>query len=270
MRNIFTDLENILHHIKQVSQSNLSNQQLIFVTHIEKTAQTLLDSKLYYMPQTEYHHMHILPSLGDELIQPITAIYGYAKLLLDSPASFYGAKISDSQRPMLEAIYQIGRNLETYINAINQKANKYRQTARQQPPQIIDLRQFIYKHKIIYEYWLRQIKKSLLTFIDEEDYPIFVNSYHLNAIFQHCIVTPYIELHGNFSGPRLYIQNSYNYIQVVINCSSMAFSDNNMRILFQHNGRETYLTQLKNMNAQIHIPPKSTSTLVLIFPRVAL
>jgi len=268
--NITKDLHEVLRHIQSIDSSRLNNQQLTFVQHIEKTTRTLLDGQLQYLPTSEYAHIHILPTLGDSLIQPIVAVYGYAKLLLDSPASFDGATIPEAQRPQLDFIYQTGRALQAYIETIIDQAHHYRLTARQAPPHNLDVRQFIVKHRGIYDYWLRQQNAGLKLFIDDSTYFIHATPYHLNALLQHCIVTPITEFATDSNGVFLYLQASDDSVQIIIRFSDIQLHQSQMQTLFQKDGRNHYLKQLQTMHGQIMVSPQSQSTLVLAFPQVAL
>jgi len=269
MRNISDDLNNINEHIQQCSDTNLSAQQKIFVNHIQRTTHNLLIT-FQHLPHSRDAHYHILPTFGDDLIQQVISIYGYAKLLLESPESFDGRIISDAQRPILEFIYDTGRDLQTYIENVIQQAHQYRRKARQHPVQSIDLITTLQNNLPIYTFWASQYKTDIRLEVDTQTATIQAQPYHFSALIEHIFTTVARDLVTQSTAITLYIKTNQTQVQLWIDVDHISFTDDHLRTLFQKDGRHIYLNQLQAMNTKVTIHPQSLSTLVLVFPQVAL
>ncbi len=269
MYNINTALHHIITQVQHIDVTELEAQQSLFIRHIENTANTL-HNQLNNLPNTQLAHINILPPMSQHLIQSIVAVYGYAKLLLDSPESFKGATISAHQRTYLEEIYTTGRELHHYLDPLEQQAFNYRQEARMQHLQAINLEQLIETHIDIYSFWMRQSNVTVSTFFENDSVMIQAKPYHLSELVQHVLVTIGREIFTDSGQIELYIKSTIQQVQLWIDCKELVLNDSDLQTLFQKDGRHIYLKQLSDMKGTVHIHPQSRSTIILVFPRYAL
>src|SRR5688500_15778551 len=97
----------LLHEIQTAAQSllaePLSPRQRPFVRHILNTADrlyTLVEAR----PPGDQALRAVLPVLGKDVSQPQSALFGYARMLIESPASFEAVP-DEQQQLLLSLIY---------------------------------------------------------------------------------------------------------------------------------------------------------------------
>lgn len=270
-RSVRVMLDEIRQTIKPVAQDqSLNPQQAMFVTHIEKTTDRL-QQQIEFLPDREYAELQVLPVLGEQFLQPLVAIYGYAKLLLDSPQSFDGALVTGENRASLEAIFSTGRALEQHIESLSQQAFQHRLDARKSPPQSLDLQAFIAENLPIYRYWIRdcavQIQHTQENILDHQPITIVARPYHLNALFQHIIsvmAREWIE----YGVIRLSTEIMDEFAELAIFCTGVQLMEQDMETLFHKDGRAVYLQQLQKMGGDIETSVQAGvgSTIIVRLP----
>lgn len=267
--NINTALHHIITQAQHIDVPELEVQQSLFIQHIENTANTL-QNQLNDLPNTQLAHINILPPMSQHLIKSIVAVYGYAKLLLDSPESFNGATIAPHQRSYLGEIYTTGRELHHYLDPLEQQAFDYREKARMQPLQAINLEQLIETHIDIYRFWVQQSNIQISTLFENDSVLIQAKPYHLSELIQHILVTSGRDIFTDSGQIELYIKSTIQQVQLWIDCLELELNDDDLQTLFQKDGRQIYLKQLSDVKGTVHIHPQSRSTIILVFPRYAL
>lgn len=253
-RSVREMLDEIRQAIKPVAQDqSLNPQQTLFVTHIEKTTDRLLQ-QIESLPDTAYAELQVLPVLGEQFLQPLVAVYGYAKLLLDSPQSFNGAVVTGENRASLEAIFSTGRALEQRVESLSQQAFQHRLDERKAPPQPLDLQEFIAENLPIYRYWIRdcavQIQHTQGHNSAHQHTFVVAQPYHLNALFQH-IVSVMAREWVEYGVIRISTETMDKFAEISIFCTGVQIADHEMNEMFHKDGRTVYLQQLQKMGGEI-------------------
>ena len=246
---ITRSMDEILVQIRHLDKQSLNEQQLLFANHIEHTTVSLT-KMIDGIPNTYPAHIQILPILGDSFLQSLIAVYGYAKLLLDSPASFNGATVNDSQRGYLETIFDIGQELQQYVESLQKQAFDYRLQARNQPQQSLDLIQLVNDNIDIYRYWIHGKAVQLQTMFTQEQLTVIAQPYHLNALIQHIITIIATEL-IEYGMIQLSVKEQDTAIELHIFCTGLQINNEHLSILFQKDGRHTYLKHLAKVGGKI-------------------
>jgi hypothetical protein len=238
-------LSQALHHIHTMTQSlldgDLQAQQRTFVQHMHNIAQQL-DKTAQPIPNGVLALHAIVPTLPDAFGQQCVALYGYAKLMLESPVSFDHAPLSDVQRAKLTEIYHTGLALAQVLNSTKEHAFQQRKQARQQAPQAFDVCAFLQEALPIYRYWLKDHAVSV-QFHPSEVPHIYARAYHVGELLRHIIVTLGTELVA-YGAITLSLAEEARCVAIHIGCTGVQFSPDELQILFEKNGRNIYREQL--------------------------
>lgn len=260
--NIHNTLNLMLSHLLIIDQDGLTQQQQPFIDHIEKTLQSLIDL-LEGLPATEYAYIQVIPILDNHFMQPLVAIYGYAKLLMDSPSSFADATLTSKQYDNLNTIYQHGRELESYTQSLHQQAFDYRLLARKQPIEAINLAHLINDNIPIYRYWIRHTSIKILAEIANDQLIVQAQPYHLTALIQHIITVIATEI---MEAGQIQIDiRRTHMVEIHILCICLHIDDAHLQTLFQKDGRDLYYKQLQKMKGDISIQdyPQNQSAIIV-------
>lgn len=260
--NIHDMLNLMLSHLLTIDQDGLTQQQQTFIDHIKKTLQSLINL-LDGLPAQEYAYIQVIPILGDQFVQPLVAIYGYAKLLMDSPSSFADATITTEQYDCLSIVYQHGRELEAYAQSLEQQAFDYRLQARKQAIESVDLVRLIRDNIPLFRYWIRHTSIEILANINSDPLIAQAQSYHLTALIQHIITVIATEI-MEVGQIQITIRKMYR-VELHILCTGLRLEDSHLQTLLQKDGRDLYYKQLQKMNGNISVQgyPQNQSAIIV-------
>lgn len=224
-----------------LQDGGLNPQQLTFVNHIQKTA-TELSTAIAPIPQTDYALRRIIPGFGDSFLQQQVALFGYARLLLESPESFDDVILSDYQQDEMQAIYQHGQTLYELTDQIVASAKLERPQQHARSSERMDLVQFFERETPVLHYFLRNVPVKLS--ITAESSTVFASDYHLSALIQHIVTTLALEL---IEYGHIKISTGEGHQESLINifCTGIQLDATEIDILFKKNGRYHYTQRLQ-------------------------
>ncbi|GAB5494819.1 MAG: hypothetical protein Phog2KO_50340 [Phototrophicaceae bacterium] len=215
-----------------LADNALNPQQQTFVAHIHKINDEIA-KVVQAIPKTEHAHKRIIPSFGDTFLQQQVALFGYAKLLLESPQSFEGAILSEYQQDQMQIIYQYGQQLYELTEQIQKTAFAERRQQYSAEAENINLADFFTEEAPILRYYLR--KKPIQLNIDSEPIQVKVRPYHLSAFIQHIVSIIAEEL---IESGTINIQTQGNQIEIF--CDGIDLNQSEQDTLFKKNGRYAY------------------------------
>jgi len=213
-------------------------QQQTFVDHIHRTTDHLKQA-LDPIPDSDIALRRIIPTFGDSLLQKEIALFGYARLLLDSPASFDGASLTATQASAMQTIFDVGQALYQQTEKIRQEAATERRQQHRAAPQAINLSQFLEMQHPILAYWLRD-EPLQLSLMMAPTPDVMAASYHLAAFIEHIIRTLSQELleYGHIKVSTVY-DGSYGAIHIF--ATGITLDASEQEVLFKKEGRSLYL-----------------------------
>lgn len=115
-----------------VATDDWTAQQQPFLAHMTKTCQHLL-AQTVDLPTSETHLYSVLAVFDATFDKQLSVVYGYAKMLLDSPQSFGGVAVTDAQRALLTDVFGFGMALATWLKEAPEKAQVWRTQERAKP-----------------------------------------------------------------------------------------------------------------------------------------
>lgn len=225
-----------------LAHTSLSPQQATFVQHIARTAQHL-QAQLAVVPATEYALQTLLPILGEDFSKPLFALFGYAKLLTDSPQSFDHAPLSADQRQRLVAIFEQGRSLAQWVEQLPDSLIQQRLHQRRAPASPHNLNDLLVEMLSVCRYLLRERPIRLSLSLPEALVWAQVNAYHVRELVRHVCLTTSLELieQGEL---RLSLQSTPEQAQLSLNADQLVWDNDALIRLFMRNGRDTYTAYL--------------------------
>lgn len=211
-------------------------QQEIFINHIRKIASELKQA-VDPIPQTLEALYRIVPTFGDSFLQQQIALFGYARLLLESPESFGDVELKGYHREQVEQIYKEGQALYKLTERICHEAlaeHRRQHTARPEP---VNLQRLLQSQHEILNYFLRNTSVELV--VDVDDVIVQAARYHLAALLQHIIVTLSEELirNGNIT---ITSRQTNTEAAIIVSCLAMQLTQETIDIIFKKNGRYIY------------------------------
>jgi len=247
LQSIETAIDDVL------QDGGLNPQQQTFINHIQKTSAELSRAVLP-IPQTEHALRRIIPTFGDSFIQQQVALFGYARLLLESPDSFGGAILSEYQQDKMQQIYQHGQALHQLTETIVESARAERLKNRRAQPEKLDLEAFFADESPILQYVIRNRPVELS--IAASPVTVVAVSYHLAALIQHIVTVLAHELieTGHI---KILTHKTTNSGRIDIFCTGIELNTDEIEILFQKNGRYLYPQRLEKMGGILHFQPDS-------------
>lgn len=235
--------------------NGLTAQQLTFIQHMQRIADQLAHM-VAPMPTDDAALWQLIPILGDAFSQPQTALYGYAKMLLEAPQLFgaTAGQLSDGQCEALNQIYTHGIKLAQKTQALCDEAHQQRQQNRHQPAHDFDLSAFIAAQMPVYGYWVRDKAITLQSDLSPHLPPIHAQSYHVHEIVRHIVTTLADEL-VEYGVIRLYTMLATPEAGVVLGifCTGTQLTPDELDILFKRQGRNLYRRQIAKQGAQLMI-----------------
>lgn len=229
----------------------LNSQQRTFVEFIAKSAQQT-DELLQAIPQTDYALSQIMPLLADSLQNPLTVLAGYAKMLLEHPASFGGADLATDDAQQMRLIYEQSVIFKEALEAWTASAQAERQAQHKLPMGNYDLNMIIWQHVPVYRYWIREKAVKLMVNFQQGIPPIKANPYHLNALVQHLIRTLARDLmpYGTIEVNGAYLPASKT-VELKISATGIELSPDEMALLFDKQGNDFYWRQAQKQAIRI-------------------
>ncbi|MEL6406487.1 MAG: hypothetical protein AAFR81_19110 [Chloroflexota bacterium] len=237
----------------QARDADFSAQQQPFVNHLVRTTSEL-HAKIDPIPQTDMALRRLIPRLGDELLQRIAALFGYARLLLDSPQSFDNATLTPQQASHLQTIYQHGKYLYDLVEAIQQSAHAERVENHKAPAEPIYVDNFMRSQQPILTYLLRDNPLELTIYKD--DALVQASPYHLAALFDHIVITLVDEcdFEGKIHFGHIYTYNPKSPVyRLYIHCQDGTLDRSVWDTLFAKNGRDLYLRRLEQYGGKLEM-----------------
>ncbi|MCI0711133.1 MAG: hypothetical protein L0154_13330 [Chloroflexi bacterium] len=234
-----------------LSENALNSQQQTFVRHIRNTADDLL-TIAREIPPTDHALRQIVPVLEDTFAKPQAVLFGYAQMLLEQPASFGGAVLSEWQREQMALIYDRGLALAQLTEHLKQEAAAERRAQHQAAPVIFDLNMLIYQNIPVYRYWLRDAAVKITAEFPQGLPPALCNPYHIEAFVHHTVVTMARELvaYGQIrlSGS---LSTDHQFVELAIFCTGIQLTADELRILFVQNGRHIYQERVAQQGGSV-------------------
>jgi hypothetical protein len=241
MNPISQSLHDIAHTAQSLLDGELQAQQRTFVQHMHNIAQQL-NKTAQAIPDGTRALQAIVPTLPDAFGQQCVALYGYAKLMLESPVSFDHAPLNDSQRAKLTHIYDTGLALSQWLNSTKENAFQQRKQARHHAPQAFDVCAYVQEALPIYRYWLKDHAVTVQFHAREMPF-IHARAYHVGELLRHIVVTLGTELVA-YGAITLSLAEEPRCVAIHIACTGVQFLPNELQIVFEKNGRNVYREQL--------------------------
>lgn len=228
----------LLHHIRMELDSILEQptilnaQQLTFVQHIH-TISDAQHKQFEPMPSSAYALQRIIPTMSESLLQQQSALFGYAKLLLEHPESFDGVAFPDVHRAHIERISHLGQQLYHLTEHIQQSALTERQTQQNRSAVHFDVATLLEDEMPVLRYFLRD--KAIQLSNHSTSLAVCASPYHLSAFIQHIILTVADELieYGH-------IQLKTDRQALHIFCTGIQLTQADIDTLFTKQGRYVY------------------------------
>jgi len=252
----------------QASDADFSPQQQPFVQHLARTTNELR-AHIDPMPQTDMALRRLIPRVGDELTQRIAALFGYAKLLLDSPQSFDNATLTTQQASHLQTIYQHSKHLYDLVEAIQQAAHAERVANHKAPAEAISIGDFLKAQKPILTYLLRD--KPIEISMRPDDALVEASPYHLAALLDHIVVTladdmalqGALRINGRLSPDE-------SVYTITLFCERLVADSDTWDTLFVKNGRHIYMRRLQEYGGHLKMSISAEDGVIffLKLPRV--
>lgn len=233
------------------STADLTPQQQTFIQHIARTAEKT-HQQIHTLPDHTIVLQEVLSVIGEPFEQSLVALYGYARMLLDSPASF-GGTLPAFQQEALRQIYEDGVAVARLTDRLRKDAVTTRLDQRKQSPGIFDVAQLLRDQTVpLCEYWLRDLPVTFQVTIPQQLTPAYGHPYHLNALVQHIPLTAARELiaYGIIRLEATAITS--DMIQVSIVVSGLQLTEDVLQTLFQKDGRHLYRQTLERIDNQLY------------------
>ncbi len=115
-----------------------TTQQQPFLAHIRKTCAHLA-AQTADLPNEETQLYALVAVFDEAFFKQLSVVYGYAKLLLESPQAFGGAQVSPAQRALLQDVFGYSMALAKWLSELPNAAQTWRQQARAKPAAAHDL-----------------------------------------------------------------------------------------------------------------------------------
>lgn len=229
----------------------LNEQQRTFLNHIHNTAKQL--SILFAaIPSTEYALQRIMPTLGDSYEQQLSVIYGYAKMLIEHPASFDDAALTEIQKPHVQAIFDGGIVLAQQYNQLKDAAFDERKAQHKGDAERFDLNMVIWQHVPVLRYFIQNDAVKLNVQLPQGLPPVHVNHYHLIEIIQHIATVIANDL---MAFGKLTLTASYadDIVTLQFLAEGLRLSDEVRNTLFAKDGRNAYKKRLEQQHITLMI-----------------
>ncbi len=249
-----------------LTHGTLNAPQQAFTQHIANLYQRLAQ-QLAEAPGSQAAALAVIPALGDPFYQQLTAAYGYARLLLESPASFQGAALPDELVPAATHLYEQGMALAQRWDALRAQAAQARVTARRQPAQSFDAAALIQEMQPIYQFLLA--KRPVRVIGDAPPTaPVYARQYHIAELLNHLVLTTASEL-MEYGTIRLALRDEPRCVALAVECSGLGLTPDEMAVLFEKNGRHVYREQLDVDEGYMtfHREPGVRGTLLVHIPK---
>ena len=261
-------LSNIQALLQQLLQDKtLTSQQQTFVKHMSQSADQLF-ALIEPVPAGLLALHEIIPTLPASFNQALPVLYGYARLLLDQPATFDRDALTPSQHTLLTQIYEHSLTFSQRIEKLKRDAFLSRVQQRQQSREQFNLNALLEQMIPVYRYWLRDA--SVRFTADLQAIPdVLSHPYHLNAIIRHIVVTIATEL---LEYGELHLSCSCNKSRAVVAIFATGLQGTSveMDILFRIEGRHVYQQQMAKLGSEmkIDVTPGSGTTFYIYVPCV--
>lgn len=265
-------IASLLNDIHTAAQSllaePLSPQQRPFARHILNTAARLF-ALVEAMPSGDEALRAILPVLGKDFSQPQSALYGYARMLLESPSTFEAAP-DEQQQLWLNLIYERALEVSRLTEFTRTTAAAERIAQRRVPVQAVDYPALVRQHLPIWQFWLKSDPVRLVDTLPKYLPPVKAQPYHLAGLIEHILLTLVKELmeHGEI---HLLARSAEKFVEAGIACSGIQLLPDDMAQLFEKQGRHIYHEQLLRYGGRVRVQriPGKGAALWVVLPVVA-
>lgn len=245
-----------------------SAQQGVFLQHLQQTAQAL-QKRLHAMPQSPYALRYIITLEHQAFAQHSLALYGYARLLLDSPASFGQEALPERWRAPLQAIYDHGLALEHLTDRLREQTFHERLAARKAAATLIMVNEIIEKTLPLLHYRLRDCAVHLGVDLMTGLPAIRANAYHFSEGLQHIIMMLATDV---LAYGHLQIRTSYAakqaLLDVAVVCKGTRLPQDTAQVIFSNNGRELIAQRLAQQGCKVHLSTGIDSAMHLTWANV--
>lgn len=231
-------------------------EQATFIAHLHRLINEL-QSIVTPMPQGADALRRLIPRNGECLLQQTAALFGYARLLVEHPASFAGATLSTEQTTHMQMVYAHGKTLYDLLETILAQAKTERLAQQTTAATIIDLTSFLENQLPILRYLVRdEPLRMTLTASPQPTICATVQSYHLAALLEHIVLVTMQDLqaHGHIRITSRLVDET-PMLQLL--CTGIAADHATWQTLFSKNGRAAYLRRLRSYGGDIALLPEA-------------
>jgi hypothetical protein len=262
----------LLHEIQAAAQSllaaSLSPQQRPFVRHILNTAGRLY-TLVEAMPPGDQALRAVLPILGKDFSQPQSALFGYARMLMESPGSFEAAP-DEQQQLLLSLIYDRAVEVARLTEFTRTTAAAERLEQRRLPAQAVDYVALIRQHLPVWHFWLKSDPVRLVDSLPKYLPSVKAQPYHLAGLVEHTVLTLAKELmeHGEIHLMAREGNIGSSVVEAGIACSGIQLPPDDMALLFEKHGRHIYHEQLLRQGGRLKVQriPGKGAAIWLVLP----
>lgn len=263
----------LLHDIQNAAGSllteSLGPQQRPFVRHILNTAAKLF-ALVEAMPPGDQALRAILPVLGKDFSGPQSALYGYARMLLESPGSFDSPPPGEQQQLFLTLIYDRAVELSRLTEFTRTTASAERLSQRRLPAQAVDYPVLVRQHLPVWHYWLKSYPVRLVDALPKHLPLVQAQPYHLAGLIEHLVLTIPQELmeHGDI---HLLARSNVNGVEAGIACSGIQLTPDDMSVLLEKQGRHIYHDGLIRQGGRVRVQrsPGKGAAIWIVLPPVS-
>jgi hypothetical protein len=265
-------IASLLNDIQSAAQSllteTLTPQQRPFVRHILNTSARLF-TLVEAMPPGDQALRAVLPILGKDFSQPQSALYGYAKMLIENPASFEAAP-DDGQRVWFSLIYERAVEVARLTEFTRTTAAAERIEQRRLPLQAVDYVALIRHHFPVWQFWLRSDPVRLVDALPKYLPLVSAQPYHLSGLVEHVVLTLAKEL-MEYGDLHLLARTGSGGVEAGIACSGLQLTPDEMAQLFEKQGRYIYHDQLIKNGGRMRVQriPGKGAAIWLVLPLAA-
>lgn len=250
-----------------LAATDLVEQQRPIVRHIQQLI-TALQGMTAGLPDGEAALQAALPILGEAFSQRLATLHHYARLLVESPASFDGAVLPEAAQDAARYIIQLARSLEAVVERLHQQTLDQRTDARRQTPAPLDLASFLAEAVPLYRFYLREQAVQLVYRPSSAPMIVYARHYHVSELLRHIVMTLGSEL-VNYGTLTLHLEDEPACVAVHIGCTGTQLSRADLQTLFSIKGRHMYREQLDADAGYLTFLRQTgvSSTIVLHLPR---
>ncbi|MFQ3648061.1 MAG: hypothetical protein SNJ54_09710 [Anaerolineae bacterium] len=222
--------------------ADLAQAQRPIAQHVHKLTGLISDA-LDGLPDLPHALQAALPTLGEDFPRHLETIQHYARLLIESPASFGGAALPPEALPATEALYAASRALRDHCEALRQQTIQERLHARRGAPEAFDWNAHLQNEAPLLRYLLRQRPIQLEFTPHAAPLMIFARRYHTTELVRHIVLTLGTELMA-YGRIQLRLQPEAACHALRIYATGLQFTPSETAALFSRHGRHLYREQL--------------------------